>query len=481
MEISAAVCSDTETEHNYSDSGCPRMRRPRPRVVVSSAADLVKFKQARIYEESKRRSIPVSLDQIRFHSFFDSPNLAAHVRNLSKSNENLSKSDSSCTRNQGNVRHDKTCRSNKLLSRGLASKLNRKLHASKSWSSEFKPPNMMRRSTLLKTKKTKHLKSRSLSFEKGVLEPNNDLQELCQQQEDTSLVISNVHISISRNSSMVWKDREPAKQMSTSSLSSVRSRRAGLVNQSDEIGQKADKTNDVIDEVDSGSDSAKDEDHIVVEKEESLLEAITKTAPFKKLSCPIEVASRDSGHVSDEAATVSSHGVTHQRSFRTLSLCSDIVINTTPEFESPNFKSNTPNESSSFSHGIPSRVKQNADEVKSSSPPPSVVIEKSGTKRHSSDPVGSSNALNHVTPRIGSILESSVKEQRPSSFHAYESTSITVPDLSNKVEVIADKSSEKDIRCLDQSSPTGPISVEDLDIGDLETDWVSVSCGQFTN
>jgi len=257
------------------------------------------------------------------------------------------------------------------------------------------------------------------------------------------------------------------------------------VNQSDEIGQKADKTSDVIDEVDNGSDSATDEDHMVVkkseEKEESLLEAITKTAPFKKLSCPIEVASRDSGHVSDEAATVSSHGVTHQRSFRTLSLCSDIVINTTPEFESPNFKSNTSNESSSFSHGIPSRVKQNADDVNSSSPPPSVVIEKSGTKRHSSDPVGSSNALNHVTPRIGSILESSVKEQRPSSFHAYESTSITVPDLSNRVEVTGDKNSEKDIRCLDQSSPTGPMSVEDLDIGDLETDWVSVSCGQFTN
>jgi len=489
MEISAVVCSDTETEHNYSDSGCPRMRRPRPRVVVSSAADLVKLKQAHLYEESKRRSIPVSLEQLRFHLFSDSPNLAAHVRSLSKSNENLSKSDPSCTRNQGNVRHDKTCRSNKLLSHGLASKLNRKLHASKSWSSGFKQSSMMRRSTLLKTKKTKHLKSRSLSFEKGVLEPN-DLQELCQQQEDTSLVISNVHISISRNSSMVWKDREPAKQMSTSSLSSVRSRRAGLVNQSDEIGQKADTRNDTIDELDSGSDSPKDEYHMVLEKseerEESLLEAITKTAPFKKLSCPIEVASRDSGHVSDEAATVSSQSVTHQRSFRTLSLCSDIVTNTTPEFEPPSFKSKTSNDSKSFSHGIPSRTKQNTDEVDGSSSPPSVIIEKSGTKRHSSDPVGSSNALNHVTPRIGSILESSVKEQRPSSFHAYESTTITVPDLSNRVEVTDDNSSEKDIRvtpCSEQSSPTGPICVEDLDIGDLETDWVSLafsSCGQVT-
>ena len=479
MEIFAVACSDTETEHNYSDSGCPRMRRPR---VVVSSADLVKFKQARLYEESKRRSIPASLEQLRFHSFSDSSVLAAHVRSLSKSNENLSKNDSSCTRNQGNVRHDTTCRSNKLLSHNPASRLNRKLHASRSWSSGSKLTSMMRRSTLLKTKRTKHLKSRSLSFEKGVLEPN-DLQELCQQQEDTSLVISNVHISISRNSSMVWKDREPAKQMSSSSLSSLRSRRAGLVNQSDEIGQKADTRNDVINEQDSESDSAKDEDHIVEEKpeerEESLLEAITKTAPFKKLSCPIEVASRDSGHVSDEAATVSSHGP--QRTSRTLSLCSDIVINTTPEFQPPSFKPKTSNDSSSFSHGIPSRAKQNVDEVDSSSPPPSVVIEKSGTKRHSSDPVGSSNALNHVTPRIGSILESSVKEQRPSSFHAYESTPITVSGLSNRAEA---SSSENDVRvtpCSDQSSTTGPISVEDLDIGNLETDWVSLAfCGQFT-
>ena len=472
--MSAVICSDTEAEHNYSDSGCPRMRRPR--VVVSSAADLAKFKQARLYEENKRRSIPASLDQLRFTSFSDSPNLAVRVRSLSKPNDNLSKSDSSCTRNRGNDRHYITCLTNKPLSHRLASKLNRKLHASKSWSSGFKPSSMMRRSTLLKTKKTKHLKSRSLSFDKGVLEPN-DLQELCQQQEDTSLVISNVHISISRNSSMVWKDREPAKQMSSSSLTSIKSRRAGLVNQSDEIGQTADRRNDVIEELDSGSDSAKDE--IPEEKEESLLEAISKTAPFKKLSCPIEVASRDSGHVSDEAATVSSHGLTaHQRSYRTKSLCSDIVINTTPpEYEPPNYRSNTSSDSSSFSHGVHSRLKQNVDEVDSSSPLPSVVVEKSGTKRHSSDPVGSSNALNHVTPRIGSILESSVKEQRPSSFHAYESTTITVPDLPKRVEVTTEKSTEPEIRvtpCPDQPT-TGPIRVEDLDIGDLEEDWVSLA------
>ena len=484
MESPTIACSDTEKEHNYSDQGFPRMRRPRPRIVISSTADLNRYRNSQLCEDIRRFSVSDPLELLRFLSFTQRPN---HVGNLSKATDDLSKNDSSCTRNQHSVRRDAVCLSTKLVltsNRHLASGLDRKLYASLSCSTGRRHSSMMRKSTLLKVKKTRQLKSRSLSFDKGVLETSKDLVELSQRQEDTSLVISNIHTaSVSRNSSMIKKDSETEKQ-----TTSPKTRRTGLSNQQEdlEIGQKAETMAiNVIDKQYSEQDIVEDKINVkrVEEREETLLEAISKTESFKKLSCPIEI-DRDSGHVSDEVATMSSQGG-HQKSCRTLSLCSDITSSPIEEIASACKKSNsqtTPGNSkvSPFSHGVSARLSHNSEQNQESGPP---VVEKFGTKRHSSDPVGSSNALNHVTSRIGSILESTAKEQRPSSFHAYDNSMNTPTSASkmDKLEPLPDstKQGEEDnvthspsTPHTTKSPPAAPMSVEDLDIGDLESDWV---------
>lgn len=491
METPTVACSDTEKDHNYSDSGFPRMRRPRPRIVINSTADLDRYRKSQLCEDV-RMSVPDPLELLRFLSFTQRPN---HVGNLSKATDELSKNDSSCTRNQHNVRRDTICLSSKLTShRHLASSLNRKLCASLSCSTGRGHSSMMRKSTLLKVKKTRQLKSRSLSFDKGILETSKDLVELAHRQEDTSLVISNTHTaSVSRNPSMIKKECEAEQQ-----TASPKSRRTGLANQQEdiEIGQKAETMAiNVIDEQNSDQDIV-DGDRTsidqgkVEEKEESLLEAISKTASFKKLSCPIEI-DRDSGHVSDEAATVSSQGG-HQKSCRTLSLCSDITSSPIEEIELARKKDNSQTTSGSakvspFTHGITARLPHNGEQNQESGPP---VVEKFGTKRHSSDPVGSSNALNHVTLRIGSILESTAKEQRPSSFHAYENSSTSAPTTTSNAEKLEPLPDSTKQVCTEEEdktqSPTiphkiksplaAPMSVDDLDIGDLDSDWVRTHC-----
>ena len=483
MEPPAIACSDTENEHNYSDSGFPRMRRPRPKIIINNTADLDRYRKSQLYEDINRNSIVDPLELLRFLSFTQRPN---HVRNLSKATDELSKNDSSCTRNQHNVRRDTICLVSKLTShRHLASSRNRKLYASLSCSTGRGHSSMMRKSTLLKVKKTRQLKARSLSFDKSILETSKDLVELANRQEDSSLVISNIHTaSVSRNSSMIKKDCEAEKQ-----TASPKSRRTGLANQQEniEIGQKAETMAiNVIDEQYSEQDIG-DRTNIdrekVEEKEESLLEAISKTASFKKLSCPIEI-DRDSGHVSDEAATVSSQG--HQKSCRTLSLCSDITSSPIEEIELAQKKANSQTTSgntkvSPFTHGISARIPHSSEQNQESGPP---VVEKFGTKRHSSDPVGSSNALNHVTSRIGSILESTTKEQRPSSFHAYENSTTNVPTKTSNMEKLEalpdstkqakedDKTQSPPISHTTKSPLAAPMSVDDLDIGDLDSDWV---------
>lgn len=485
MEPPAIACSDTENEHNYSDSGFPRMRRPRPRIIINNTADLDRYRKSQLYEDINRNSIVDPLELLRFLSCTQRPN---HVRNLSKATDELSKNDSSCTRNQHNVRRDTICLASKLTShRHLASSRNRKLYASLSCSTGRGHSSMMRKSTLLKVKKTRQLKARSLSFDKSILETSKDLVELANRQEDSSLVISNIHTaSVSRNSSMIKKDCEAEKQ-----TASPKSRRTGLANQQEniEIGQKAEKMAiNVIDEQYSEQDigdKANIDREKVEEKEESLLEAISKTASFKKLSCPIEI-DRDSGHVSDEAATVSSQG--HQKSCRTLSLCSDITSSPIEEIELAQKKAKSQTTSgntkvSPFTHGISARIPHSSEQNQESGPP---VVEKFGTKRHSSDPVGSSNALNHVTSRIGSILESTTKEQRPSSFHAYENSTANVPTKTSNMEKLEalpdstkqakedDKTQPPPISHTTKSPLAAPMSVDDLDIGDLDSDWVSV-------
>lgn len=466
MESLSIACSDTEREHNYSDQGFPRMRRPRPTIVINNTEDYQKYRKSQLYEDIKRISAPDPLELLRSLNFSQRPN---HVRNLSKATDELSKNDSSCTRNQHNVRRDTICLSRKLITshhRHLASTTSHKLYASLSWSAGRGHSSMMRKSTLLKVKKTRQLKTRSLSLDKAVLETSKDLVELSHRQEDSSLVISNIHTaSVSRVPSVNKKDCEPEK------LEPSPNQNTGLPNQEEDLGisQKAETMAiNVIDEQYTDQDIAEDRTNIegvkVEEKEESLLEAISKTASFKKLSCPIEI-DRDSGHVSDEAATVSSQGG-HQKSCRTLSLCSDITSSPLEEVEltSKQSKSQTTsgNKISPFSHGISARVQHNAEQE--SGPP---VVEKFSTKRHSSDPVGSSNALNHVTSRIGSILESTTKEQRPSSFHAYDNTTTPLADSTIHAE------DEMKVPTI-KSPLAAPISVEDLDIGDLESDWVSL-------
>lgn len=482
MESPTIACSDTEKEHNYSDSGCPRMRRPRT-VVITNTADLDRLRNSQLCEDI-RISVPDSLELLRFLSFSQRPN---HVRNLSKATDNLLKNDSSCTRNQHNVRRDTICRSSKLTSyRHLASKLNRKLYASQSWSTGCDYSSIMRKSTLLKVKKTRHLKSRSLSFDKGILETGKDLVELSQRQEDTSLVISNIHTaSVSRNSSMNKKEHDPVKQ--------TMSQKFYITDVADQKDQRAETMPiDVIDEGDVEQDNVGDKINVdqekIEEKEESLLEAISKTASFKRLSCAIEIDG-DSGHVSDEAATMSSQGG-HQKSCRTLSLCSDITSSPIEEVELTCQMSNSQTTSgntkvSTFSHGVSARLPHDAEQNQKLGPP---VVEKFGTKRHSSDPVGSSNALNHVTSRIGSILESTTKEQRPSSFHAYDNSSTNTPTATSNrekhsmAEPLPDTSKHTEEDNKIHSSPTithmttsplaAPKSVEDLDIGDMDSDWV---------
>ena len=480
MEVSTIACSDTEKEHNYSDSGYPRMRRPRPRIVINNTADLDRYRKSQLCEDINRISVSDPLELLRFLSFTQSPNL---VGNLSKATDELSKNDSSCTRNQHNVRRDTSCLSSKLTShRHLAS--SRKLYASLSCSTGRSQSSMMRKSTLLKVKKTRQLKSRSLSFDKGALETSKDLVELANRQEDTSLVISNTHTaSVSRNPSMIKKDCEAEKQ-----TGSPKSRRTGLVNQHKDIEIAHPKAETIAINVIDEQYNVVDEDKIninsekVEEKEESLLEAISKTASFKKLSCPIEI-DRDSGHVSDEAATVSSQGG-HQKSCRTLSLCSDITSSPIEELElshkedSSQTTPGTTTKVSPFTHGISARLPHSTEQNQESGPQ---VVEKFGTKRHSSDPVGSSNALNHVTLRIGSILESATKEQRPSSFHAYENTSTNTSTATSsnteKLEPLPDTTKQaEDDKTHSPSIPhitkAAPMSVDDLDIGDLESDWV---------
>ena len=476
---STIACSDTEKDHNYSDLGYPRMRRPRPRIVINNTADLDRYRKSQLCEDIKRISVSDPLELLRFLGFTQSPNL---VGNLSKATDELSKNDSSCTRNQHNVRRDTSCLSSKLTShRHLAS--SRKLYASLSCSTGRSQSTMMRKSTLLKVKKTRQLKSRSLSFDKTILETSKDLVELANRQEDTSLVISNTHTaSVSRNPSMIKKDCEAEKQ-----TGSPKSRRTGLVDQLEDTEITNPKVEtiavNVIDEQYNvvGGDKANMDKEKVEEKEESLLEAISKTASFKKLSCPIEI-DRDSGHVSDEAATVSSQGG-HQKSCQTLSLCSDITSSPIEELELSHKKDSsqaTPGNTkvSLFSHGISARLPHTAEQNQELGPQ---VVEKFGTKRHSSDPVGSSNALNHVTLRIGSILESAAKEQRPSSFHAYENTSTNTSTATSsnteKLEPLPDttKPVEDDnihSPSISHTSKATPMSVDDLDIGDLESDWV---------
>lgn len=469
---STIACSDTEKEHSYSDLGYPRMRRPRPRIVINNTADLDRYRNSQLCDEDiKRISVSDPLELLRFLRFTQSPNL---VGNLSKAVDELSKNDSSCTRNQHNVRRDTSCLVSKLTShRHLAS--SRKLYASLSCSTGRGHSTMMRKSTLLKVKKTRQLKSRSLSFDKAILETSKDLVELANRQEDTSLVISNTHTaSVSRNPSMIKKDCEPEKQ-----TGSPKSRRTGLVNQREGTEIVHPKAETIAINVIDEQYNVVDEDKVTIdkerveEKEESLLEAISKTASFKKLSCPIEI-DRDSGHVSDEAATVSSQGG-HQRSCRTLSLCSDITSSPIEELElshkdsSQTTSGNT--KVSLFSHGISARLPHTAEQNQELGPQ---VAEKCGTKRHSSDPVGSSNALNHVTLRIGSILESATKEQRPSSFHAYENTSTNTSTSSNseKLEPLPDTTKQAEDNIHSPSNKATPMSVDDLDIGDLESDWV---------
>ena len=479
MELPTIACSDTEKEHNYSDSGCPRMRRPRT-VVISNTADLDKLRNSQLCEDIRRISVPDSLELLRFLSFSQRPN---HVRNLSKATDDLLKNDSSCTRNQHNVRRDTICRSSELtLHRHLASKLNRKLYASKSWSTGCDHSSIMRKSTLLKVKKTRHLKSRSLSLDKGILETGKDLVELSQRQEDTSLVISNIHTaSVSRNTSMNKKDHEPVKRTMPPKFYITE-----VADQKDQKAETIEVINEGNVEQDSVEDKINDDQERIEEKEESLLEAISKTASFKRLSCAIEIDG-DSGHVSDEAATISSQGG-HQKSCRTLSLCSDITSSPIEEVESTCQKSNSQTTSgnskvSTFSHGVSARLPHNAEQNQESGSP---VVEKFGTKRHSSDPVGSSNALNHVTSRIGSILESTTKEQRPSSFHAYDNSSTNTPTAASNrekrsmAEPLPDTTKHTE-EANKMYSPTtthktkslaAPISVEDLDIGDMDSDWV---------
>ena len=481
MESPSIACSDTEREHSYSDKGFPRMRRPRPRVVISSTADLNRYRKSQLCEDISRRfSVSDPLELLRFLSFTQRPN---HVGNPSKATDDLSKNDSSCTRNQHSVRRDAVCLSTKLgltSNRHLASGLDRKLYASLSCSTGRGHSSMMRKSTLLKVKKTRQLKSRSLSFDKGILETSKDLVELAQRQEDTSLVISNIHTaSVSRNPSMIKKDSETEKQ-----TTSPKTHRTGLSNQQEdlEIGQKAETM--AINVTDEQENKINVEREKVEEREESLLEAISKTASFKKLSCPIEIdrdSGKDSGHVSDEVATVSSQGG-HQKSCRTLSLCSDITSSPIEEIPSAACKKSNsqtaPGNSkvSPFSHGVSARLPHSAEQNQESGPP---VVEKFGTKRHSSDPVGSSNALNHVTSRIGSILESTTKEQRPSSFHAYDNSTNTPTSASkiDKLEPLPDSTKQGEEDKMHSPSTTksplaAPMSVEDLDIGDLESDWV---------
>ena len=473
MEPPSIACSDTEGEHNYSDQGFPRMRRPRPRIVINNSADLNRYRNSQLCEDiSKRFTVSDPLELLRFLSFTQRPN---HVGNLSKATDDLSKNDSSCTRNQQDVRRDAVCLSTKLAltsNRHLASGLDRKSYESLLCSTGRGHPSMMRKSTLLKVKKTRQLKSRSLSFDKGILETSKDLVELAQRQEDSSLVISNIHTaSVSRNSSMSKKESEPEKQSSPKTSST------GLSNQQEdlEIGQKAETIAIIVnDEQYKDNEQINAEREKVEEQEESLLEAISKTASFKKLSCPIEM-DRDSGHVSDEVATMSSQGG-HQKSCRTLSLCSDITSSPIEEIPTTACtKSNSP-KVSPFSHGISARLPHSTEQNQESGPP---VVEKFGTKRHSSDPVGSSNALNHVTSRIGSILETTTKEQRPSSFHAYDNSTNTPSSASkiDKLEPLPDstKQGEEDSMhspSTTKSSLAAPMSVEDLDIGDLESDWV---------
>ena len=490
METPAVACSDTEREHNYSDQGFPRMRRPRPRIVVSSTADLNRYRNSQLFEEDVRRfSISDPLELLRFLSFTQKPN---HVGNLSKATDDLSKNDSSCTRNLQDVRRDTICLSSKLAlisRRHLASGLDPKSYASLSCSTERGHSTMMRKSTLLKVKKTRQLKCRSLSFDKGALETSKDLVELSQRKEDTSLVISNIHTaSISRNPSMIKKDCELEKH-----TTSPKSRRTALSYQREEleIGKKAETMAiNVIDKQQYSEQNVAERNintvqEKVEEREESLLEAISKTASFKKLACPIEI-DRDSGHVSDDAATVSSQGG-HQKSCRTLSLCSDITSSPVEESLPAHKEQKTPGNGkvSPFTNGVSARLPHSTEQNQGPGAP---LVEKFGTKRHSSDPVGSSNALNHVNSRIGSILESTAKEQRPSSFHAYDN-STNIP----KVEILeplpdTTKQAEEDDAPHSPSVPhiikSPPMSVEDLDIGDLESDWVSTrlhfSCGQFS-
>ena len=483
MEPPSIACSDTESSHSYSDQGFPRMRRPRPRIVINNSADLKRYRNSQLYGEdiSRRFSVSDPLELLRFLSFTQKPN---HVGNLSKATDDLSKNDSSCTRNQHNVRRDAVCLSTKLASnRHLASDLNRKSYASLLCSTGRGHPSMMRKSTLLKVKKTRQLKSRSLSFDKGILETSKDLVELAQRQEDSSLVISNIHTaSVSRNSSMNKKDTELEKQTSSPKTS--------MSNQQEdlEIGRQAETIAiNVNDEQYKDNEQINSERERVEEREESLLEAISKTASFKKLSCPIEM-DRDSGHVSDEVATTSSQGG-HQKSSQTLSLCSDITSSPIEEIASTACTKNnsqTTSKVSPFSHGISARLPHSTEQNQESGPP---VVEKFGTKRHSSDPVGSSNALNHVTSRIGSILESTTKEQRPSSFHAYDNSTNTPTSASkvDKLEPLPDSTKQGEEDTMHSPSTTksplaAPMSAEDLDIGDLESDWVRTenyisSCG----
>jgi len=274
---------------------------------------------------------------------------------------------------------------------------------------------------------------------------------------------------------MTRKDHEPVKQMMPSKFHI-----GELTSQQD---QKAETIAiNVIDEGDDEQDNVEDKINV---DQESLLEAISKTASFKRLSCAIEIDG-DSGHVSDEAATLSSQGG-HQKSCRTLSLCSDITSSPIEEVESTCEKSSSQTTSgntkvSVFSHGVSARSSHDAEQNQESGPP---VVEKFGTKRHSSDPVGSSNALNHVTSRIGSILESTTKEQRPSSFHAYDNSATNTPTATSNREKLSvgeppDTNNDEEDNTM-HSSPTthttklplaAPMSVEDLDIGDMDSDWV---------
>lgn len=471
----------------------------RPRVVISSTEDFQRYRESQIFEDISRVSVSDPLELLRFFDFSQKPN---HVRNLSKATDELLKNDSSCTRNQHNVRRDTICLSSKLASRPhLASSRDRRLYASLSWSSGCGHSSIMRKSTLLKVKKTRHFKSRSLSFDKGILETGKDPVELCQQHEDTSLVISNTHTaSVSRNSSMVKRDSEAEKQ-----TTSPKVRREGLANQQEEISLKGETMaiNDEHQRYNSDHDMAGDETDIgqekVEEKEESLLEAISKTASFKRLSCAIEIDG-DSGHVSDEAATVSSQGG-HQKSCQTLSLCSDITSSPIEEemtaltdVQKNNSQTKPANtKASPFTNGVSARLSSHDASQNQETGPP--VVEKYGTKRHSSDPVGSSNALNHVTSRIGSILESTTKEQRPSSFHAYDNGATNTPttSTSSSTDVNVTEKLPEQVKGNNEALPTAmahttksqlpaPISVDDLDIGDMESDWVrnlDFSCGQL--